>query len=64
MRPLHWQIKTIWSATSDDFVKPVLLDDCKESIGWWLQEERWSLVISLKVPSPSLLLYSNTLVTG
>ena len=63
MHPLQWQLKSMWSAASGNPTKSfALLEECRESTGWWLQQERWSLGIPLQVPPPSLL-YTNASMT-
>ena len=64
MRPLQWQMKVFWSLASEDSAKLVhLLEECREFIGWWLQEVRWASAIPLQVSPPSLL-YIDVSMTG
>ena len=65
MCQLQWQMKVFWSLASEDSAKLVpLLEECREFIGWWLQEVRWASGIPLQVSPPSLLLYIDVSMTG
>ena len=55
----------IQSLSSEDPAKPVPpSNECKQCIGWWLQEERWASGIPFQVPLPLLFLYTDMLMTN
>ena len=65
MRFLQGQLKTNRSPAADDPELPVpLTQECIECICLWFQEERWVSRVPFQVPLPSLLLYTDALLTN
>ena len=65
MHHRHWRLKDLWSPMSDTPSLPAhLLPERAEVVRWWLQEDRWLAGISLQVPPPSLLLFTDAPLSG
>ena len=64
MRPLQWHLNDRSPMVGDQAVQIPQMQGCIEMVRWWLQEDRWLSGVPIQVPPPSLLLYTNALLSG
>lgn len=61
MHPLQWQLRAQWSQFAGDPLHLVPAPwECQEVVQWRLQEERCLQGVLLQLPTPSLLLYTDS----